>query len=184
MRAFIALPLPGDIKEELCRCRDALRQRALSGRAARRENLHLTLAFLGEIPLEAVPQAAEALRLAVGPPFSLCLSGLGCFASQEGDIWWAAVGESAPLRALERRLRRNLTAAGFSLPQRPFVPHLTLGRALRLPADFDPETIALRPLAWTVTEAALFSSAGENGRRVYTPVSRAGLPPAAGEKIQ
>ncbi len=173
MRAFIALPLDEAVRDALCRCRDVLRQRAGAGRMVRRENLHLTLAFLGEISPEQVGAAAGAMASAAGAPFALRLAGLGRFPGRAGDTWWVGLEESAPLRALERRLRRNLTAAGFVLEKRNFSPHLTLGRGLRL--DLAPGEISAPPLLQQVREMVLFSSALSDGRRVYTPLARTAL---------
>ena len=79
MRLFIAIGLDDPVKDLLCRAQRQLKRQALGGRFSRRENLHLTLAFLGEAP--DIRRAAIALDQIPAAPFSLAVQGLGYFAS-------------------------------------------------------------------------------------------------------
>ena len=75
MRLFIAIGLDDPVKDLLCRAQRQLKRQALGGRFSRRENLHLTLAFLGEAP--DIRRAAIALDQIQAAPFSLAVQGLG-----------------------------------------------------------------------------------------------------------
>jgi RNA 2',3'-cyclic 3'-phosphodiesterase len=92
------------------------------------ENLHLTLAFLGEVPerdLEAAHDALAALRV---PPFALEFAGLGLFGGRRPRLAYAGVVASEPLRHLQRKVETAARRAGMSIEARHYLPHVTLGR--------------------------------------------------------
>lgn len=121
------------------------------GRLMRRETLHLTLAFLGELGDRRV---AEAKRIADGirmEDFDLALDRLGYW--KRNRILWAG-GVSPRLTLLAKDLGDGLRAAGFALEARPFVAHLTLRRDARCE-----EMPALdQAVAWPVREFVLAQS--------------------------
>ena len=129
MRLFFAVELPDDAKERLA---PILRAAAAPGVSAERPaQIHFTLAFLGEQPEEAVERAARAAEAARElPAFSLAVAGAGAFPSERRPrVLWLGVSEGArELCALADKLCGALRAAGFLLEERPFRPHLTLGR--------------------------------------------------------
>lgn len=95
--------------------------------------LHVTAAFLGDLPAGAVPSllAAAAAAEAESPsPASAALAGLGGFPSwSRARVLWAGVGEGGgAMGALQASLSRRLAASGFALEDRRYSPHCTLGR--------------------------------------------------------
>ena len=142
---------------------------ALGGRRARRtpaENLHVTLAFLGEVSPEARTCAEQAAGRISGAPFTLSIDRLGYW-SRKGLLW---AGSSTPPPALER-LAADLGGAleadcGFQRDQRPFQAHVTVARKVpRMPGR-----IAIEPLEWPVERFVLVASElGPNGA-TYTVV--------------
>jgi 2'-5' RNA ligase len=95
-------------------------------------DIHLTLAFLGELDdaqLADAIQAATAAALQVRP-FSYTLSHLGVFGPprQPRVIWMGIEEPSGSLRRLQRILSQQLALCGFQLDNKPFSPHLTLAR--------------------------------------------------------
>ena len=101
MRLFIAIGLDDPVKDLLCRAQRQLKRQALGGRFSRRENLHLTLAFLGEAP--DIRRAAIALDQIQAAPFSLAVQGLGYFPSAKGQTWWMGTAPCPALAALHRQ---------------------------------------------------------------------------------
>lgn len=170
MRLFVAVRFDGAALDELCRTRDALAQVKLRGHMTARENLHLTLAFLGEQPESAVPQLRQAMERAVGAPFALTLAAPGRFRQERGDVWWIGAQPCPPLEALARRLRRELVQSGFSVDEKPFRAHVTLGRGLVLPEDFYADMLPACSAQQVVASIVLMQSARVNGVLTYTPV--------------
>jgi len=135
MRAFFCIELEDELKAKLDGITRPLKRRS-GARVSwvRRENLHITLKFLGEVApererVEELRLAAEVVSEGIGP-FALELNLLGAFPSLERPrvIW---VGCSAPpeeLLRLHGRLERELEPLGFPPEGKPYTPHITLGR--------------------------------------------------------
>ena len=111
MRLFIAILLSQKMKTALIEAQNAMYDRGLRGNYSQEENLHLTLAFIGDFP--APEPVLDALETVAFRPFSLSLEGIGHF----GDLWWAGLRDSAALNAVARRVRRAM--AGKNIPSRP-----------------------------------------------------------------
>jgi 2'-5' RNA ligase len=137
-RLFVALEPPEPVRRRLALLAAELRRGA--GRAAdevrwvEAEKIHLTLQFLGAVPEERVGAVAEAVRAAAaaaGRPLSLEVKGAGGFpnARRPRVVWAGLAGDLEPLAALVQDLGRRLAPLGFPPEERPFSPHLTLGRA-------------------------------------------------------
>ena len=120
MRLFIAIPLSEAMRRALADAQAEMRRQNVRGNYTPPENLHLTLAFIGEYP---DPEAAvEALP--VPEPFDLTLCGIGAF----GDLWWAGLERSDPLNDYVRTLRHALSDANIPFDRKRFSPHITLLR--------------------------------------------------------
>lgn len=120
----------------------------------RRETLHMTLAFLGEVdPARLAAAQAVASGLPSVAPFDLAIDRLGCW--RHNHIVWAGCEAPPALGALADGLAEGLRAAGFRLDDRPFAPHVTLLRDARCPEALPaPE----KPVAWPVGEFVLVES--------------------------
>lgn len=92
-----------------------------------RENLHITLAFYGELDEPVVADLDAELARIPTAPFTLRLAGGGVFdrGGEPGSIW-LGVEDSAPLRDLARRCAKAAHGAGFQAERRAYRPHLTL----------------------------------------------------------
>lgn len=147
IRAFVALPLPEEIRSRL-----AVAQFLLPlPRRLPPASLHITLAFLGGQPapvLEEADQALSALRL---PAFSISLGGFGLFGGARPRSLHVRVVPGPELDRLHARIARACAMAGAPPEARRFVPHVTLGRFRPGPAD------ALR-LERAVAEGASFAA--------------------------
>ena len=124
IRAFIAIDLPEDVVEAL----ERLQSDIPAGRIVPAENLHLTVAFLGEQPPQVLEELHGALELAELPGFDLGISGLGTMGGRSPRILHANVTRSHPLTRLHRKVRRLADDAGIGLPRERFRPHITLAR--------------------------------------------------------
>jgi len=134
-------------------------------------DLHLTLVFLGDVPLEAAARVESGLQGAFedAAPVALRVAGTGSFPTPgHARTLWAgfdlAERERLGLLDLVARGRRLATEAGIELAARdlgaPYVPHLTLARP-RPGERVPPEFAGLRfDLDWRADEVCLFESAG------------------------
>lgn len=160
MRLFLAINLSSEMKAALTDAQRTMYDRGVRGNFTPEENLHLTLAFIGEYSRsEAVMDALAGVTFT---PFELVLDGVGRF----GDLWWAGLRESAALTAVVRRIRRALAEGSIPFDRKRFSPHITLIRK----ASRDAAGIAITPETMTVRTISLMSSRrGRNGM-VYSEV--------------
>lgn len=141
------------------------------GQATRPETIHLTLAFLGEVPdaqLSSVIEAGRAIRLA---PFGMRVDSLGCW--RHNRLLWAGCASPPPLlSALADALRQNLLAAGvaFAEDKRRFMPHLTLVRKVPVAGGVEPLP-AIEPISWQCSSFALVESRLTSTGSVYRTVA-------------
>lgn len=123
MRCFLALPVPEPLIPLLLAAQDVV----AVGRAVPEENLHLTLAFLGEQPDYALAELDAALG-AVLPGCALALGGLVSFGGRRVKLLAAGVVPEPGLAALRSSVVAAVRAAGIDLPRERFRPHITLIR--------------------------------------------------------
>ena len=125
MRLFIALDLPDDLRDALA----ALQTRLPNGaRPVPEENLHLTLAFLGDQPDKAIEAIHDGLETIRAPAPSLMLGGASLFGGRRGQALALAADGGPPLRELHDRVMSRLRGAGVQPDRRRFRPHVTLAR--------------------------------------------------------
>lgn len=138
LRLFVAVDLPGQVREALGRFQGELKRQNLSDlRWVRPQGIHVTLKFLGETPAGKVADIRKALadatmcrrwfRLAMGEP--------GTFGNRRGPrvLWLDVIGDVEPLQELQAAVEEALVGVGFPPEDRRFSPHLTLAR-VRQPA--------------------------------------------------
>ena len=172
MRLFIAVDLPEPWKDALDQAARRLAAGSRQGTFTRRENFHLTLAFLGELPgPEAAVRALERVRV---PGFSLTTAPPGRFPGGRGTLWWVGLEPAPGLLAAREALVRALDGQGLWMDPKPFLPHLTLGRQVRLREDFDAAAweASLPRLTCRVDRLTLMRSQRVQGRLTYAPLYR------------
>jgi 2'-5' RNA ligase len=124
MRLFLAFPLPDDVLDRI----EEVQAEVPFGRPVPRENLHLTLSFLGELDRPEAEALHDGLcRIAV-PAIAVDFEGLGTFGRPVPSILFAAVAGNAALTSLHRKLRATAHAAGIMPDRERFRPHVTLVR--------------------------------------------------------
>ncbi len=122
-RLFVAIDFPDEIKMVLQQCQP-LPQAGL--RNTRRDQLHLTLHFLGESSVEPIATALQSVPVV---PFSLTIAGVGHFENHDGSsILWAGLRPSLELTHLHQSVSAALLPTGFRPETRPYSPHITLSR--------------------------------------------------------
>jgi RNA 2',3'-cyclic 3'-phosphodiesterase len=133
MRAFIAIELPEELKQALADIQSRLREGSQAPvKWVDAGGIHLTLKFLGNISPGLVDRITLVLKESARDiaPFRLEATGLGAFPNpRRVQVVWVGVGgEMAPLNRLQQHIEAGLKPLGFTPDNRPFKPHLTLGR--------------------------------------------------------
>ncbi len=133
MRLFIAILLNDDMKNALLQMQDDMRERGVQGNFTPEENMHITVAFIGDYP---DPQdVLDVIDASAFRPIDLELDGIGSF----GELWYAGLQENKALYAYVKRLRHGLADARIPFDRKRFTPHITL---IRKPLYRNTEDIA------------------------------------------
>lgn len=139
MRCFIAMNLDDSLKEEINKTIQGLRGRDWDVRWVPAENLHVTLKFLGDTSEEQVLEIKERLSaIAVKTDsFNLGLYGVGIFPDRKRPrVVWIDLIDSEGFIKLQELVEDSMASLGFKMDNRPFSPHLTIGR-IRSPRGKD-----------------------------------------------
>ena len=136
IRAFIAVDLPPEIIKRLEQISALLKQSLgdVSVRWVPTENIHLTLKFLGDVSLTNLEMLKEVLltEVSVHRSFEVSVGGLGAFpTTRHPRVIWIGVEAPADLASLQRGIETAMARLGYAREDRPFSPHLTLGRVPR-----------------------------------------------------
>jgi 2'-5' RNA ligase len=156
-RCFIALRPDPTAAAALDALADWLRRQTPGSRRVARDDLHLTLVFIGALPPELALRVACRLARHEPASFHWRIDRLGRFA--RARVAWAAGPDDARLSALAAGVRHLLDAEAVTYDPRTFVPHVTLLRAL--PATASLPAAAIAPaIDWMVGAPRLLRSAG------------------------
>lgn len=142
-RLFIAINPPEKLRDLLQQQQYRLFELGLKVKWVERENLHLTLEFLGDTELAKLSTLRNILSQAVesSDALSLRLKGMGAFPNlhQPRVIWAGLEGQVSKLVELQQRIRQGLQDGGLPFDRKPFNPHLTLGRVKDIRPGFSSE---------------------------------------------
>ena len=167
MRCFVAAWPDQPTRLALSSASDDVRQRVEHRRVSRIDDLHLTLAFIGELGDGVALDLSEAIQNFRFRPFTWQLDTLGFF-KDAGVVWIGSAGEtSGPLATLAARVRALLDSMGITHDQRPLAPHVTLLRGVR---TFAAQTV--QPIRWRVDAIALYRSVPQRQESRYIRVQR------------
>lgn len=158
MRLFLAIYLSQPMKDALVTVQNAMCDHGVRGNYTPEENLHLTIAFIGDYPEpETVMDALSSVSFF---PIPITLEGVGAF----GDLWWAGLRETPALTAVVRRVRRALAENDIPFDRKRFSPHITLLRQ----AKGEMPGITIEPCSMEADTISLMrSERGKNGM-IYT----------------
>lgn len=169
-RVFFAL-WPDALTRDLLGQAARRMQHALHGQRTRDDSIHLTLAFVGEVGVQRLPELA-APPLQGWRAFDLSLDRCGCW-PRNGIGWMAPSRVPAQLGGLVAAMQAWLRGAGFVLEERPYRPHVTLVRK----AQCVPLTEPVAPIIWRAENFVLVRSTPEFDGARYQPLGRWRLSP-------
>jgi len=140
-----------------------------------REQLHLTLRFIGEVDGREANDIDDALSAISNPRFSLALKGKGEFGGKNPHAVWAGVNDVQAVGHLNRKIEVALQRIGVKADERKFTPHVTLARLRAAPRERVIDWVADHALyasaPFDVAEFALYSSVLTPNGSVYRPES-------------
>ncbi|HUW24663.1 MAG TPA: RNA 2',3'-cyclic phosphodiesterase [Patescibacteria group bacterium] len=187
MRVFVAIELPQDLKEKIFALAEKV-SRGMAIKLVEKENLHLTLAFLGEVPEEKVQEIVGVLR----PSFAKASEGEGlrrvgkiCLSLGKWEpfpnkqrphgIWINVGGETGKLFSLYKKIIDGLLVRGFILEGEDlqFSPHITVGR-LKSGGARSLEKVSL-PESFVAERVTLFESRLTEKGPIYSKIGEFGV---------
>ncbi len=168
LRAFIAVELPAELQQKIHKATANFR-RGIDPlvRWTAAENMHLTLKFLGDVSQPNVEFLIQMLRsqAELVSPFIIQLTGLGSFPGPKRPrVIYIGIQAPAALGALQREIESASRRLGYEAEERPFSPHLTLGRVRQNISASDQQNIRR---AIEGTQVDVLGSASINSVHLY-----------------
>jgi 2'-5' RNA ligase len=168
MRLFVAINLEENMKEAIMDIQASMMFLGVQGNFTKPDNMHLTLAFIGEYP--DPDMVVESIGELKADPFEIRLEGLGSF----GKLWWVGIQKNESLAQVVRVLRRRLAEGDIPFDRKKFKPHITIVRKPHGGEAYRPDKEAGRlPEASMVVDhiSLMRSDRGKHGM-IYTELVR------------
>jgi len=162
MRLFAAILLDDPFKKAILDYQSQLRRETVSGNFTHPANLHLTLAFIGEMRDAAASlRAVKSVRF---EPFTMQLNGCGRF----GKLHWLGIESGKQAEALAAQLRTALQREKVPFDTKPFKAHITVAREAEFAGE--PRKLSVPDASMTVCRISLMKSERINGKLMYTEI--------------
>ena len=175
MRLFIAVPFDEKTKRRLVWEMERMKSFARTGSFTRRDNLHLTVQFLGEVQEKRIEDIKRAMEDASDglSAMELKLDSFGSFPSgQDRCLYWRGVSKTPELQRLYDRVCRETEKLGFKREKRGYTPHVTLIRNCKMSAVFRERGFAegLTSISFKSDRLCLMESVRREGVLVYNEI--------------
>ena len=170
MRLFIAVNFDQTIIHYLTGIQNQLRGFSAHGNFTRKENLHLTVVFIGETLPARVRDITAIIDSIDARSFAITINKAGSFKRNNGDIVWVGIENIEQLVYIQRQLADALIQKGFDIDNRPYKPHLTLARSVRFNKGFSFHQVHAPPIEINVNRISLMCSEQINGVLTYTEI--------------
>ena len=179
IRSFLAIELPATVQANIGKIEEAAKATSADVRWVSPGRIHLTLKFFGNIEESKIDSIAAAIQgpVSAAKPYHLSVRGTGAFPNLRNPrvIWIGLVDEEGRLAVLQKEVEFSLKTIGFEPEDRPFRPHLTLGRVkssrgkeelIRIVEKYREEEIG----TFQVEKSVLFKSDLTPAGPIYTPL--------------
>ncbi len=164
MRLFIAAALPDSVKDELLRVQGRIVEDDIPTRRVKRDAMHLTFTFLGDVTKDKIDAMTYALNTIAFSPIETSLSGLGAFPDKKhARVIWAGLNNEVKLRVLAEKIQDAMHPFGYR-PDHPFSAHLTICRIKdarakdRAMLQEKLRTMHINPIRFTISSFFLIQS--------------------------
>ncbi len=179
MRLFIAIHLTEEVKVHLSDTISKLSKESVRGNYIREQNLHLTLAFLGDVPSKRIKEILQCMKMATEGKrsFVIKLDGIGKFEHHRESLYWCGIRKNAKLSYLQYALVTILKEHQVAADDKPFKPHITIGRRCIMKPQFDEKTFgkSIPTIGMKVESIHLMSSAQVKGNVYYSSLGEVNL---------
>jgi len=173
-RLFISVNCDDKVKNQLLSVQEMIKTQSVKGNFSLPENLHLTLVFLGETPADKIRPISSVIDKALKPaasPFTLVFSKAGYFKHSNKELWWIGTDRNDmyldTLKTIRQRIVNDLFSEGVRFDNRPFNPHITLGREIK---HESPIIIPKQEIVFPVNRISLMKSERVSGKLTYTEI--------------
>ncbi len=173
MRIFIGVGFNDQVKRYLSNAQKIIKTEAKSGNFTSYHNFHLTLRFLGEIEEEKIDLLKKALNITAFKisPFYIKIGRIDTFKKKNKYIIYNKITTNIDkLNDLYHELESALSSVGFKKEDRPYRPHITLGRNVEIKSTNIFQKITGCKTEVFVSEIILYHSHHKNNVLTYTPI--------------
>lgn len=171
MRLFYAIGFDEKTKALLFEKQNTLKPKALKANFTRRENLHLTLRFMGEVEdvYFSVLKKIQDFISSKQKSFELRIFDFGIFGRGHKSIVWAGIAKNPELLKLHDVLEKEICLNGFIPDTRPYNPHITLAREFVSDENINRVIDKIKPInhCFEVKSISLMESTRVNGKLTY-----------------
>lgn len=179
MRVYIAIDFENNIKDYFSNVTSHIKNYCTEGSFTEIKNFHLTICFIGEADNIKISQLKEVLDRVVleTTPFELLVNNLGIFKRKKTNILWIGIEENVTLFELHKKLSTLLKEFKIPFYDKPFMPHITLGRRILFPESFQDlnNLIEFEKISISVKSISLMASKEENGKLNGVPIYKVNL---------
>jgi len=127
IRSFVAVELPASMRDEIAKVQEEID--LLGVRLVNPDLIHVTIKFLGDVPLPKVDRVVESLKGVRRPAFTARVGGIGAFPGRSIRVVW--IGAEGEFEGLFRAVEAVLSPLGFERERRKFTSHATIARVGR-----------------------------------------------------
>ena len=160
MRLFIAIQLSDEMKKSVISTMHELKKAGVKGSYVPSQNLHVTLAFIGETKDSGAVK--DAMKTVFCKPFRMAFTDMGTF----DNLLWVGIKGIQGLNKLAKYVTTALDAAQIPYDRKKFVPHITIIRNMGGPW----KKVSPPKGDMTVKKVSLMKSEQKDGKRVYTEI--------------
>ena len=169
MRLFIAINFDSRTKLRITAVQKQLAEYT-DGNFTRPDNIHLTLAFLGQVQPQAVHKIEKAMQSVRFSPINIGFTHVGRFTRKNRDIWWIGIKRDDALFELHKELTEALAGFGFCLNEQRYTPHITLARQVKTNSYVKKETLFTGPFSTRIHSISLMHSHRVDDKLTYTEI--------------
>ena len=185
IRTFIAIDTPETVTKVALALQSSVKVNPKAVRWVRKENIHITLRYIGPTAPGEVEKINRLLSEIVGEnsDLSLNVSGTGCFPKRERPriLWLGVDGDEAELKLLVEMINSEMVQLGYPQEERNYSPHISIGR-IRYPQKVMPDvtdflSAEYEPISWNIPKIIFYQSELLRSGAIYSILGTHNLNP-------